>query len=112
MIEILQKFKTIILNYEIILWDSEPASYRFKARITFIDNSILIVKDYLFPNARKYSFHWQDKNGNLIIRWDNAKHWVNIDTYPHHKHEKDQVSPSKEVSLEDIMSYIYEVLKK
>ena len=26
------------------------------------------------------------KNGQLIIRWDNAPHHKQIQTYPHHKH--------------------------
>jgi hypothetical protein len=25
-------------------------------------------------SLEKYSFHWQDKNKNLVMRWDNAPH--------------------------------------
>jgi len=110
--EILEKYKTVIVRHEVIIWDSEPTSYRFKTKITFINGSNLIVRDYLFSTGRKYSFHWQDKSGNLICRWDNAMHWIGIDTFPHHKHEKDGVFSSKEVTLEDILSHIYKVLKK
>lgn len=110
--DILEKYKAIIKRHEIVAWDSEPTSYRFKSKLIFIDGSQLIVRDYFFPTGRKYSFHWQDKNGNLITRWDNAMHWMEIDTFPHHRHEMDGVFSSKEVTLEGVMSHIYGVLKK
>ncbi len=34
----------------------------------------------------KYRHHWQDSNGLLIKRWDNAPHYSGIDTFPHHLH--------------------------
>ncbi|WP_369750793.1 DUF6516 family protein [Methanocaldococcus sp. FS406-22] len=56
--------------------------------------------------------HWQDKNGDLIIRWDNAPHYKNIKTFPHHKHTKNGVEESDEVCLEDVLKYIENYLKK
>ena len=109
---ILKKYRSIIAKHEIIAWDSEPTSYRFKAKFSFVDGSSLVTRDYLFSSGRKYAFHWQDKDGNLITRWDNAAHWENIDTFPHHKHEKDTVLSSEEVTLEDVLRYIYDTLKK
>ncbi len=32
----------------------------------------------------KYRHHWQDRNSQLIKRWDNAPHYHAIDTFPHH----------------------------
>ncbi len=110
--ELLEKYKAIIASYEIVSWDSEPASYRFKARLIFVDGSQFDIRDYLFPTGRKYSFHWQDKDGNLVARWDNAMHWKNIDTFPHHKHEGDAVYASKEVILEEILEHIKNILDK
>jgi len=72
---VIEKFSSIIKRYDVIAWDSELTSYRFKAKIIFIDDSQLSIKDYVFAtNERKYAYHWQDKNNNLIIRWDNARH--------------------------------------
>ena len=59
-----------------------------------------------------YSFHWQDKNGDLIIRWDNAPHYKNIKTFPHHKHTKNGVEESDEVCLEDVLKYIEKEINK
>ncbi|TLD40540.1 MAG: hypothetical protein JETT_3177 [Candidatus Jettenia ecosi] len=109
--ELLEKYKAIIAKYEIITWDSEPSSYRLKANLYFINDPQLIIKDYLFPTGRKYSFHWQDEKGNLIIRWDNATHWKGVNTFPLHKHEKNGISDSKEIILEDIIEHIYTVLR-
>jgi hypothetical protein len=72
--ELLEKYKAIIASYGLVSWDSEPASYRFKARLIFVDGSQFDIRDYLFPTGRKYSFHWQDKDANLAARWDNARH--------------------------------------
>jgi len=57
-------------------------------------------------------FIWQ-RNGNLITRWNNAPHHKDIETFPHHKHvgSKDNVQPSKEISLEDILGVIEEKIK-
>lgn len=38
-----------------------------------------------------YRHHWQDSSGRVIKRWDNAPHHPELDTFPHHLHEGDQV---------------------
>jgi hypothetical protein len=73
------------------------------------DSSILEVKDYRFKNnERKYSYHWMTKDRQLIIRWDNAEHWREISTFPHHKHisQKSNVQPSIEINLDQILKII------
>lgn len=35
----------------------------------------------------KYSFHWQQQNGTLLKRWDNAPHHPEIATFPDHVHD-------------------------
>ncbi len=104
MIDTINTFKSIIADYEILIWEIEPEAYRFKAILHFTNGSNLFVRDYLFPDKRKYSFHWQDENEHMIARWDNAKHWQDIQTYPFHKHEADEVHPSTETSLHDVLS--------
>ena len=74
--------------------------------------SKLYIKEHVSEEDYIYSFHWQDKNGDLIIRWDNAPHYKNIKTFPHHKHTKNGVEESDEVCLEDVLKYIENYLKK
>jgi hypothetical protein len=35
----------------------------------------------------KYRHHWQDRDGHLRKRWDNAPHYPSIETFPHHLHD-------------------------
>ncbi|MEA1899197.1 MAG: DUF6516 family protein, partial [Thermodesulfobacteriota bacterium] len=40
----------------------------------------------------KYSFHWQNAQGRLRQRWDNAPHYPDLPNAPHHVHgENDSV---------------------
>lgn len=38
-----------------------------------------------------YRYHFQDKEKNLLFRYDNTPHFPNLKSYPHHKHLKDGV---------------------
>ena len=105
-------YDDIVTRYTVGQWDDEPESSRFKAEIQFTDNSILAVKDYIFPTGRKYAYHWQDGEGNLIIRWDNAPHWRGVNTFPYHRHEEGALFPSAEMTLDEVMKYISIRLKE
>ncbi|BCV22964.1 toxin-antitoxin system TumE family protein [Moorella sp. Hama-1] len=110
MLNTLRSFQGIIKSYAVELFERETNRRRLKATITFIDESKLFVKDYSFGSERKYSFHWVDKYGRLIVRWDNAPHWRQIATFPHHKHvcSHEKVEPSLEMELSEILTAIME----
>jgi Family of unknown function (DUF6516) len=38
-----------------------------------------------------YRYHFQDKEKNLVFRYDNTPHFPNLKNFPHHKHLKDEV---------------------
>ena len=59
---------------------------------------------------RKYSYHWQDERERLLIRWDNAPDWV-VETFPHHKHVDQNIEPSYERTLEQVIKVIAEKLR-
>jgi len=85
----------------------------FKAEITFTNDSKLFIKEYVFENKeRKYAYHWADASGNLISRWDNANHWPDISTSPHHKHTGNQVLESTETSVADVLNRISEQIEQ
>ncbi|MFQ5707718.1 MAG: DUF6516 family protein [bacterium] len=109
MFEILRNFENIISSFKILLYERETDNSRLKLEVVFLDESKLIVRDYYFGGEqRKYVFHWMDKKNNLRVRWDNAEHWPDIATFPHHKHLGDarEVKASTEVLLEDVLNYI------
>jgi hypothetical protein len=48
----------------------------------------------------------------MILRWDNAPHHPNIITYPHHKHTKSGIAPSREITLEQVIMFIEKEITK
>jgi hypothetical protein len=38
----------------------------------------------------RYRYHFQDKEKNLVYRYDNTPHFPNLKSFPHHKHLKDK----------------------
>lgn len=92
---------------------NNEATYYLNLSIDFKNGSSLHCKEYLGLNQRKYSFHWQNKNGDLIRRWDNAPHHPEIATFPHHVHlPNGQILNSYDISIEEVMTVISTFLKK
>jgi hypothetical protein len=64
-----------------------------RASLTFVDESRLDFSEYFhkLPGGEirvvAYRFHWQDKRGNLIRRWDNTPHHPRLRNFPHHIHD-------------------------
>ncbi|MEW6665743.1 MAG: DUF6516 family protein [Thermodesulfobacteriota bacterium] len=112
MLDLLERFKEIVRAYRVVSYEQEGNSYRIKVEINLIDDSQLFMKEYLFENAeRKYAFHWSDRQGNLLCRWDDSPHWPNLRTFPHHKHVGTNVLDSRETTLEEVLLRIAEELK-
>ncbi|MFO7883803.1 MAG: DUF6516 family protein [Desulfobacteraceae bacterium] len=47
-----------------------------------------------------------------IFRYDNAPHHSNINTFPHYKHEKEEIKESGEPTLSDILTAIARIQRK
>jgi hypothetical protein len=85
-----------IISIDVIrrsIWTTEVETigmYRYKI---VLDNGDLlelterIVEKKGELSVIKYRHHWQQKDGTIINRWDNAPHYRNVDTFPHHLHE-------------------------
>lgn len=112
MLDLIAGYKRLIKSFHVYQYEKEGELFRFKAQLTFSDNSKLFIKEYVFDNKeRKYAYHWTDSIGNMICRWDNASHWLTISTFPHHKHIGDDVFESIEISIDDILHKISEKIK-
>jgi hypothetical protein len=61
-----------------------------EGELTFADESVLHFIEFVnvkeTVEVYKYSYHYQDRNGNLIFRYDMAPHHREVETFPHHKH--------------------------
>lgn len=64
------------------------------------------------PTIIRYSYHWQRADQQLVKRWDNAPHYPNLATYPHHIHDGDEnhVLPCPNVKLIDILTMIRQII--
>ena len=90
-------------------------SSRLKLSLVFRNGTELHVRDTILDGQRrKDAFHWQNAAGQLLMRWDNAAHWPQIDTYPHHKHvgENGEVGASDATSLEEVLAVIHPTLEQ
>jgi len=105
--KVIEDYSDIVADYSVFKYRRYGSAVSLNARLEFIDGSVLYIKDYLFLNGkRKYSYHWQDSDGNLMVRWDNSPHYKDIYTFPHHKHLPDKISESKERNIGEIFKYI------
>lgn len=61
-----------------------------EGELFFIDESKLHFIEFVnvkkTVEVYKYSYHYQDRNRDLIFRYDMAPHHREIKTFPHHKH--------------------------
>ena len=97
--DLIEKHEEIIASWTVTNFDREGTNLRLKAEVVFIDKSRLFIRQVVLNGIMlKYAYHWQNQDEILIIRWDNAGHWPDVATFPHHKHlRKDdeiQVLPS------------------
>lgn len=107
--DILTRFAEIIRTYEVVQYEVVGLHSRLKLHISFVDGTELHVRDIILEGQqRKYAFHWQEASGRLIVRWDNAAHWPDITTYPHHKHvgEAGHVVSSDATTLAEVLAVI------
>ena len=106
-----------ITDFITIREEAQEQKGLFRYRVSLDDESLLEVFEFFTitldgVQVLKYSFHWQDHNGNLLKRWDNASHHPEISTYPHHLHDsaEDAVFPHPPVTVGDILKNINEQL--
>ncbi|MCX7093950.1 MAG: DUF6516 family protein [Methylobacter sp.] len=54
----------------------------------------------------KYRYHYMDEQQVMVFRYDNAPHHVEVDTFPHHKHEGGDIKSCVEPNLYDVLMEI------
>src|SRR3990172_11800406 len=108
MLKLLAKYGDVISSYKISKFEHSGQILRFRAELILTDKTILYVRETVLSiSIRKYSYHWQDRRGKLIMRWDNAPDW-DVETFPHHIHvgNEDAVEPSFDRTLDQVLSIV------
>ena len=100
-------------RYQEQLLTGTRANLRIRLRLP--DNSFLEISEALAAEKEElswlsYRYHWQDPTGRLILRYDNAPHHQEIETYPHHKHVAETVVTSQRPSVPDLLKEIQRIL--
>ena len=80
---------------------------RFKSGDLFELNEAVIVEDDQLERFN-YRYHFQDRQNNLIFRYDNTPHFSDLENFPHHKHLSDNIISPQEPS---VLEVIEEVVK-
>jgi hypothetical protein len=76
-------------------------------KLLFVDGSMLEFMEYLQEENRlKYRFHLMDKEGTMILRYDNAPHHKDVSSFPHHKHLPGNVAESVDKGIMDVLDEI------
>jgi len=103
--ELESQYKAFVKRISLLEVDDQTIRLIF----CFIDGTNLrVAEQWKDGSLQRYSFYWLTTDNNLIMGWDNAPHHITIETFPHHKHIKNQknLEPSSETCLEDVMAYI------
>jgi len=82
-----------------------------KGTLRFIDSSVLefaIFADKASQKitVNKYRFQYMGEDSRMIFRYDNAPHYPDIASFPHHKHSIDSVMPSSMPGIKDLLNEI------
>ena len=100
-------------------FEDEEKSY-IRARLTLADESFLEFSEYIEQvsgdeiKITAYSYHWTDKDGHFLRRWDNTKHYPDLENFPHHIHngETDEVTSGKPINIFEVLDEISSSLNK
>ena len=85
-------------------------------RLRFWDDSLLQIEEALVAEAFaivkvRYIYHYQQADGTLIFRYDNAPHYPDLPGFPEHKHEGSHVlsasAPDLSQVLKEVDGYLY-----
>lgn len=106
------KESCLVSEIEILELIEEEKVKILKLKSELKDKSYLYITEVHTINYQKYSYHWQDQTGKLLIRWDNSPHWRNITTFPHHKHVGSKVLPSSRATIDEVLKEIENKFKE
>ena len=84
-----------------------------RGEVKFADSSQLHFREFVQlkqgqpPNRYKYAYHYQRADETIILRYDNARHYLDLFTAPHHKHVgENDVTASEPPDLQSVLKEI------
>lgn len=110
---------SFVIDFKILKYVDRSNNGHMRARIIFSDDSNLEFSEFIEQNSENeirlvtYSYHWSDKNDNLVRRWDNANHFPKLKNFPHHIHDgkTGEVTSGKPINIFEALDEIAASLK-
>jgi len=105
-----------IITHELSIVKLSPHTGYLEGKIEFIDRSTLFIFEFLLGKGEKvikdkYRYNYLNEKNELIFRYDNAPHFPDFTTFPHHKHlNQDKVEESKEPNVKKIIEKIENII--
>ena len=66
-VNLVEKYDKLVQAWSVIDFSQVGLNFRFKGKVTFIDDSVLFVRQVaLGGTAFKYAYHWQNRDGKLM----------------------------------------------
>jgi hypothetical protein len=105
---------TAIQAYTIVTEMVLPDRGYFRIRFTLINGDFVEATEFFFLRAngieqQRYRYQWMDSQQVVLKkRWDNAPHFPEIDTYPHHVHvnSEDNVLASRMLGIGELIDLL------
>lgn len=110
-VSLLEK-SNLFISIDIVELLDEESVKLIKLKATVSDGSLLYITELHTSDYQRYSYHWQKKDGELIIRWDNKYHWKKMKTFPHHKHVSNKVKSSHRITIDEVIEFLKNEIKK
>lgn len=114
MLHLFDAYALLFQAWRVVSYEQDGAAYALQVTAVLRDGSRLEIREYFFPDGgRKYAYHWMGVDGSLRCRWDNAPHWPEIATAPHHVHLPGQARPAASIitTLEDLLQFLVGTLE-
>ncbi len=97
---------TFVSGYEVLKFERTQTVLRSKIVVALRDGSQLFISEATTPQGFRYAYHWQDTQGGLRARWDNAPHHYDLVTFPDHFHSAEKIEPSTQPTIREVFEYI------
>jgi hypothetical protein len=93
------------------LFGPDGTTLYLRGGLRFIDSSVLEIALFTSEaphgiNIDKYRFQYMSADGQMIFRYDNAPHYPDVASFPHHKHSINSVMPSSMPGIKDLLNEI------
>lgn len=103
----------IVEHFQIVKRRETESDGYLRVRAILICEGLLEISIYyqMAENAVSlvgYRFHWQDREGKIIKRWDNARHHPELTTFPFHIHvgSDSNVNDSANIDLSEVLQVV------